>query len=114
MRGYGTTAHGAKRTYGDRNLNHPSFARGGRSTFARLDRMTCPRKTQARSNATGTGRAYSRSVALRSGMAEHNIDVPQDKRIELRIGIHVGDIIIEENDIFGDGVKYCGASRRDR
>jgi len=29
--------------------------------------------------------------------------VPQNKRIELRIGIHVGDIIIEENDIFGDG-----------
>jgi adenylate cyclase len=47
-------------------------------------------------------------------MAEHNIDVPQDKRIELRIGIHVGDTFIEENDIFGDGVKYCGASRRDR
>ncbi|MEH2611846.1 TolB-like protein [Bradyrhizobium sp. AZCC 1693] len=32
---------------------------------------------------------------------------PQDKRIELRIGIHVGDIIIEENDIFGDGVNIA-------
>src|SRR5258705_11086455 len=40
-------------------------------------------------------------------MAEQNIDVPQDKRIELRIGIHVGDIIIEENDIFGDGVNIA-------
>jgi adenylate cyclase len=33
--------------------------------------------------------------------------VPQDKQIELRIGIHVGDIIIEENDIFGDGVNIA-------
>src|SRR5258705_6606238 len=42
---------------------------------------------------------------IQRGMAEQNIDVPQDKRIELRIGIHVGDIIIEENDIFGDGKR---------
>ena len=40
-------------------------------------------------------------------MAEQNIDAPQDKQIELRIGIHVGDIIIEENDIFGDGVNIA-------
>ena len=29
------------------------------------------------------------------------------KAIEFRIGIHVGDIIIDDNDIFGDGVKRC-------
>src|SRR2546430_3893194 len=44
---------------------------------------------------------------IQRGMAEQNIDVPQDKQIELRIGIHVGDIIIEENDIFGDGVNIA-------
>jgi adenylate cyclase len=44
---------------------------------------------------------------IQRGIAEQNIDVPQDKRIELRIGIHVGDIIIEENDIFGDGVNIA-------
>ena len=44
---------------------------------------------------------------IQRGMAEQNIDVPQDKRIEVRIGIHVGDIIIEENDIFGDGVNIA-------
>jgi TolB-like protein/class 3 adenylate cyclase len=44
---------------------------------------------------------------IQRGMAEQNIDVPQDKRIELRIGIHVGDIIIEENDIFGDEVNIA-------
>ncbi len=44
---------------------------------------------------------------IQRGMAEQNIDVPEDKQIELRIGIHVGDIIIEENDIFGDGVNIA-------
>ena len=44
---------------------------------------------------------------IQRGMAEQNIDVPQVKRIEFRIGIHVGDVIIEENDIFGDGVNIA-------
>src|SRR5437773_8582849 len=43
------------------------------------------------------------AVEVQRDMAERNTGVPQNKRIELRIGIHVGDIIIEENDIFGDG-----------
>ena len=33
--------------------------------------------------------------------------MPQDQRIEFRIGIHVGDIIIDDNDIFGDGVNIA-------
>src|SRR3954470_5258280 len=40
-------------------------------------------------------------------LAEQNTDVPEDKRIEFRIGIHVGDIIIAEDDIFGDGVNIA-------
>jgi adenylate cyclase len=40
-------------------------------------------------------------------MAEQNTDVPQDKRIEFRIGVHVGDIIIADDDIFGDGVNIA-------
>jgi TolB-like protein/class 3 adenylate cyclase len=46
-------------------------------------------------------------VEIQRGMAEHNIDVPEVKRIEFRIGIHVGDIIIEDHDIFGDGVNIA-------
>jgi len=44
---------------------------------------------------------------IQRGVAEQNTDVPQDKRIEFRIGIHVGDIIIEDHDIFGEGVNIA-------
>ncbi len=47
------------------------------------------------------------AVEIQRSMAEQNIDVPQVKRIEFRIGIHVGDIIIEDHDIFGDGVNIA-------
>jgi len=40
-------------------------------------------------------------------MAERNDAIPQDRRIEFRIGINVGDIIIDGNDIFGDGVNIA-------
>src|SRR6201990_1658598 len=44
---------------------------------------------------------------IQRGMAEQNAAMPQQKRIEFRIGIHVGDIIIDDNDIFGDGVNIA-------
>jgi TolB-like protein/class 3 adenylate cyclase len=47
------------------------------------------------------------AVEIQRGIAKHNASVPQDKRIEFRIGIHVGDIIIDDNDIFGDGVNVA-------
>jgi len=47
------------------------------------------------------------AVEVQRGMANGNIDIPEAKRIEFRIGIHVGDIIIDDNDIFGDGVNIA-------
>jgi len=44
---------------------------------------------------------------IQRGMANSNVDVPNGKRIEFRVGIHVGDIIIDDNDIFGDGVNIA-------
>ena len=47
------------------------------------------------------------AVEVQRGMAAQNAAVPADDRIEFRIGIHVGDIIIDDNDIFGDGVNIA-------
>jgi class 3 adenylate cyclase len=47
------------------------------------------------------------AVEVQRGMATQNAGVPHDVRIEFRIGIHVGDIIIDDNDIFGDGVNIA-------
>jgi adenylate cyclase len=47
------------------------------------------------------------AMDIQRGMAERNIDVPEDRRIVFRIGINVGDIIIDEGDIYGDGVNIA-------
>jgi TolB-like protein len=47
------------------------------------------------------------AVAMQAVMAERNQDVPEDRRMLLRIGINLGDILIEGNDILGDGVNVA-------
>jgi len=47
------------------------------------------------------------AVEVQRGMAEQNASVPPDQRIEFRIGVHSGDIIFDDNDIFGDGVNIA-------
>jgi TolB-like protein/class 3 adenylate cyclase len=47
------------------------------------------------------------AIEMQRGVAERNALVPADKRIEFRIGINLGDVIVEEHDIFGDGVNIA-------
>src|SRR5271169_1890802 len=47
------------------------------------------------------------AVEIQRHMAEQNASMRQDQRIEFRIGIHVGDVISEDNDIFGDSVNIA-------
>ena len=47
------------------------------------------------------------AVDVQKGMAERNAGVPANERIEFRIGINIGDIIIDGDDIFGDGVNVA-------
>jgi len=47
------------------------------------------------------------AVELQRGMFERNADVPEAKRIEFRLGVNVGDIIIDSGDIFGEGVNIA-------
>jgi TolB-like protein/class 3 adenylate cyclase len=47
------------------------------------------------------------AVDIQRGMVERNSAVPASKRIEFRMGINVGDIISDDNDIYGDGVNVA-------
>src|SRR3974390_1914451 len=47
------------------------------------------------------------ALELQRGMVTRNVSVPDEKRIELRMGIHIGDVIVEDGDIFGDGVNIA-------
>jgi class 3 adenylate cyclase/TolB-like protein len=47
------------------------------------------------------------AVALQREMAARNTDIPAELRIEFRIGINLGDIVVEDGDIFGDGVNVA-------
>src|SRR5947208_6846313 len=47
------------------------------------------------------------AVDIQRQMAERNIAVPAERRTEFRIGLNVGDIIIDDKDIYGDGVNIA-------
>jgi adenylate cyclase len=47
------------------------------------------------------------AVDIQLAMASANLSIADSKRIEFRIGVHVGDIISEDGDIFGDGVNIA-------
>jgi class 3 adenylate cyclase/TolB-like protein len=47
------------------------------------------------------------AVVLQRGMAERNNGVPEDRRIDVRIGVHLGDVIVEGEDRHGEGVNIA-------
>ena len=51
--------------------------------------------------------AVACAVAIQRGMAERETGVAEDQKIRFRIGINTGDVIIEDDDIYGDGVNVA-------
>jgi adenylate cyclase len=51
--------------------------------------------------------AVACATEIQRRMRERNVDVAEGRRIEFRIGINLGDVIFEDNDIFGDGVNVA-------
>jgi adenylate cyclase len=51
--------------------------------------------------------AVSCAVAVQNGMAKRNASLPGERRIEFRVGVNIGDVIIEKGDVFGDGVNIA-------
>src|SRR4029079_14306075 len=51
--------------------------------------------------------AYACAVAIQQALSRANSDLPESDRMLLRIGINVGDVMVKEGDIFGDGVNIA-------
>jgi adenylate cyclase len=51
--------------------------------------------------------AVACAVELQRGIRKQNAGAPQDRRIEFRMGVNVGDVIVQGDDIFGDGVNVA-------
>src|SRR5690349_19553856 len=51
--------------------------------------------------------AVACAVAVQCGMAERNASVPEEQRIVFRVGVNLGDVIVEDGDIHGDGVNVA-------
>ena len=57
------------------------------------------------------------AVVVQQGMEDRNANLPESERIRFRVGINLGDVIVDEGDMFGDGVNvaagcgFCSASR---
>ena len=47
------------------------------------------------------------AVAFQNGMTERNTDTPEDRCIKFRIGVNLGDVIVQDDDVYGDGVNVA-------
>ena len=47
------------------------------------------------------------AIALQQLMVERNAGIPGERRMDLRIGVHLGDVLIDGDDIIGDGVNIA-------
>ena len=47
------------------------------------------------------------AVEVQRGMVDRNATIPANTRIDFRVGVHQGDVVIEDNDIFGDAVNVA-------
>ena len=51
--------------------------------------------------------AVACAAAIQKAMTARNTDQPEDRRLQLRIGVHLGDVISEKGDVYGDGVNVA-------
>src|SRR3982751_4655759 len=47
------------------------------------------------------------AIEIQRGLAKRNADAPAGRQIQLKIGIHIGDVIHREGDVYGDGVNIA-------
>src|SRR6185436_14225027 len=47
------------------------------------------------------------AIAIQRALAKRNADAPADRQIQVRIGIHIGDVVHRDGDVYGDGVNIA-------
>src|ERR1700720_4968487 len=47
------------------------------------------------------------AIEIQRTLAKHNADAPADRQIQVRIGIHIGDVVHREGDVYGEGVNIA-------
>src|SRR6266487_460695 len=47
------------------------------------------------------------AIEIQRTLAKRNHDVPSERQLEIRIGIHIGDVVHRDNDVYGDGVNIA-------
>jgi adenylate cyclase len=52
-------------------------------------------------------KAATAAVEVQTLMASRNAELPDDRRMRFRLGLHMGDVIVDEDDLFGDGVNVA-------
>jgi TolB-like protein/class 3 adenylate cyclase/Flp pilus assembly protein TadD len=52
-------------------------------------------------------KAVQCAIEIQRALAKRNHDVPPDRRVEIRIGIHIGDVVHRNDDVYGDGVNIA-------
>src|ERR1700691_5318712 len=52
-------------------------------------------------------KAFRWTVAMQQGMIERNAEKPNDKRVDFRVGINLGDVIVDNKDLYGDAVNIA-------
>src|SRR6266446_9482883 len=93
-----------ERTNASKRISRSSLIRRSRSTGAELLRTPV---TACWRNFRVSLTAVRCAAEVQRGMIDREPEVPDERRIRFRIGINLGDVIVEEDDIFGDGVNIA-------
>ncbi len=51
--------------------------------------------------------AMSCAIDMQKALVQYNASAPAERRIQVRIGLHVGDVVVRDGDVFGDGVNIA-------
>ena len=70
-------------------------------------RRSKPSVTLSWSSSTARLEAAQCAIEIQRTLAKRNADVAPDRRIELKIGIHIGDVVHRDGDVYGDGVNIA-------